>query len=133
MARAQSVHHGNSHNVSIGQVAVHNLRMELLNSFHEGRKRGLKTIIGTELGLNDGDAQLLEAARELTLGSENHQVKAGEPGTCHIDNVPSYSAKIGNRNDPQGRGCRGHALVNFRVRKERKDAETFVSMEICTR
>ena len=81
-----------------------NIRAELLNSLLQRSKRSLKTVVGTELSLDDGDAQFLKTARELTLGCENHQVKAGEPGTCHIDNVPSYSTKLGNRNDPQGRG-----------------------------
>ena len=112
---------------------MHNLRAKLLNSLLQRSKGSLKTVVGAELSLDDGDAQFLEALGQLTLGGENHQVKAGEPGTCHIDNVPSYSTKIGNRNDPKSRWCSGHALVNFRVRKERKDAETLVSMEICTR
>ena len=100
----QSTHHGSSHNIRIRQVAVHNLRAKLLNSLLQRSKGSLKTVIGAELGLHDGDAQFLKTLGQLTLGCENHQVKAGEPGTCHIDNVPSYSTKIGNRNDPQGRG-----------------------------
>ena len=83
---------------------MHNLRAKLLNSLLQRSKGSLKTVIGAELGLHDGDAQFLKTLGQLTLGCENHQVKAGEPGTCHIDNVPSYSTKIGNRNDPQGRG-----------------------------
>ena len=97
---AECIDHSGRYNVRIRQVAVHNIRAELLNSLLQRSKRSLKTVVGTELSLDDGDAQFLEAARELTFGRENHQVKAGEPGTCHIDNVPSYSTKIGNRNDP---------------------------------
>ena len=100
----QSIHHGGRYNVRIRKVAVHNIRAELLNSLLQRGKGSLKTVVGAKFSLDDGDAQFLKAARELTFGCENHQVKAGEPGTCHIDNVPSYSTKIGNRNDPQGSG-----------------------------
>ena len=79
---------------------MYNIRADLLNSLLQRCKGSHKTVVGTELSFDDGDAQFLEAARELTLGRENHHVKAGEPGTHHIDNVPSYSPKIGNRNDP---------------------------------
>ena len=96
----QSIHHSGRDNIRIREVAVHNIRADLLNSLLQRNKGSLKTVVGAELSLDNGDAQFLKTARELTLGRDNHQVKAGEPGTCHIDNVPSYSTKIGNRNDP---------------------------------
>ena len=52
----QSIHHSGRDNIRVRQVAVHNIRAELLNSLLQRSKGSLKTVVGTELSFDDGDA-----------------------------------------------------------------------------